>query len=57
MIECAVCDAEFSLDDCEILQEDEGGPICFACLCKADADPLFAACVDILFEDSGDLDA
>mgnify|MGYP003153092844 CR=1 FL=1 len=36
--ECLGCHAEFCADDAILIGEDDGGPVCFACLTAAEDD-------------------
>ena len=50
--ECIGCDYGFYEDDAMLISEEDGGPVCFACLTAAEDDPdlldkLEAAGVDL----------
>jgi hypothetical protein len=51
--ECIGCDQEFYEDDVLLVPEHDGGPVCIACLTKAEGDYLFATCLDLLLDDEG----
>lgn len=36
---CLGCSEEFHQDDAMLISEEEGGPVCFACLTWAESDP------------------
>lgn len=52
--ECIGCDKEFYVDDALLVPEHDGGPVCIACLTKAEGDHLFASCLDLLIDEEGD---
>ena len=50
---CKGCSEEFHQDDCMGINEEDGGPVCFVCLTRAQEDHIFASCLDLLLDEEG----
>ncbi len=52
--ECIGCEQEFYEDDALLVPEYDGGPVCIACLTKAEGDHIFATCLDLLLDEESE---